>query len=336
LPTTNGAGTLLYPLTDHLGSTVGMLDSSGAVVSTQKYWPYGATRPATGTLPTGKQYTGQQIEPGDSALRLYNYKARFYSTVLGRFASADGSATDGYNRFWYVRGNPMRYNDPTGRGIPLGGGLDEPSCPATNPRCAETGPPPVGGTGPDQDNCPKTLYTCIGQDPNCDAFCQGLVACAIAPVLCQPAATAPAPAATPPPVPANTADASPLPSICGSACPHQRVPVNEGPKCLACSARDAADAGLRKVVGDCRASALEGFAAGAWQAAPAFAATGAVVTTVVVTGPGISGGVVLLYTVEYDSAAGYTAYYDASQLPGVDPSAGFLNMLYSASDFYDC
>jgi hypothetical protein len=108
--------------------------------------------------------------------------------VLGRFASADSSTTDGYDRFWYVRGNPMRYNDPTGHGFTLGGDPDEGACPANNSRCAETGPPPVGGTGPDQDNCPKTLYTCIGKDPICDAFCQGLVACAIAPVLCQPAA----------------------------------------------------------------------------------------------------------------------------------------------------
>jgi RHS repeat-associated protein len=89
VPPGGGAGTLLYPLTDHLGSTVGMLGSSGAVVSTQQYWPYGATRSATAALPTDKQYTGQQLEPGDSALALYNYKARFYSTTLGRFVSAD-------------------------------------------------------------------------------------------------------------------------------------------------------------------------------------------------------------------------------------------------------
>jgi RHS repeat-associated protein len=115
LPTTNGAGTLLYPLTDHLGSTVGLLDTTGAVVSTQKYWPYGATRTATGTLPTDKQYTGQQIEPGDSALGLYNYKARFYSTVLGRFVSADALTKDTLNRYTYVLNNPLSFVDPSGR-----------------------------------------------------------------------------------------------------------------------------------------------------------------------------------------------------------------------------
>ena len=33
-----------YLLADHLGSTVGMTDNSGNVLSTQKYWPYGAVR----------------------------------------------------------------------------------------------------------------------------------------------------------------------------------------------------------------------------------------------------------------------------------------------------
>ena len=90
---------------------------AGTVLSTQKYWPYGAVR--SGSLSqTDKLYTGQQEEPGDSALGLYNYKARFYSTVTGTFASADTSTKDGYNRFAYVRGNPATHNDPTGHGAP--------------------------------------------------------------------------------------------------------------------------------------------------------------------------------------------------------------------------
>jgi YD repeat-containing protein len=60
------AGTLSYLLADQLGSTVGMMDTSGAVIGTQTYWPYGATRSSTGVLagtaPTDRQYTGQQQE----------------------------------------------------------------------------------------------------------------------------------------------------------------------------------------------------------------------------------------------------------------------------------
>jgi RHS repeat-associated protein len=117
VPSGGGAGTLSWVLSDHLGSASTITDSLGAVVSTQKYWPYGATRSTTGTLPTDKQYTGQQIEPGD-ALGLYNYKARFYSTVVGRFVSADTVAQDLHgaapNRYTYTSNNPMRYIDPSG------------------------------------------------------------------------------------------------------------------------------------------------------------------------------------------------------------------------------
>jgi RHS repeat-associated protein len=64
---------------------------------------------------TDKLFTGQQQEPGDAALGLYNYKARFYSTTLGRFVSANVLTDDGLNRYAYVRNNPATFNDPTGR-----------------------------------------------------------------------------------------------------------------------------------------------------------------------------------------------------------------------------
>src|SRR5581483_755635 len=111
-------GCLLYPLHDHLGSTVGVTDQAGQLVASQKYWPYGATRSGSVSGQTDKQYTGQQVEPGDVALGLYNYKARFYSTVLGRFVSADPTQPTGswvaLNRFAYANNNLLRFVDPTG------------------------------------------------------------------------------------------------------------------------------------------------------------------------------------------------------------------------------
>jgi hypothetical protein len=55
---------------------------TAGVVATQKYYPYGATRGTSGTLPTDKLFTGQQQESGDGGFGLDNYHARFYSTVL--------------------------------------------------------------------------------------------------------------------------------------------------------------------------------------------------------------------------------------------------------------
>jgi len=111
VPPGAGAGTLSWLLADHLGTAVGALDGAGALVATQRYWPYGAVR-SGGVTQTDKLYTGQQAEPGD-ALGLYNYKARFYSTTLGRFVSADVVA-DGLNRYTYVQSNPLGFADPTG------------------------------------------------------------------------------------------------------------------------------------------------------------------------------------------------------------------------------
>ncbi len=61
-------------------------------------------------------YTGHQEMP---SLDLINMNARMYDPVLGRFISADSMVPDAtnwddYNRYMYVRGNPMRYTDPSG------------------------------------------------------------------------------------------------------------------------------------------------------------------------------------------------------------------------------
>ncbi len=58
------------------------MDTSGNVVAKEQYWPYGAAR--TDAIATASQtdrlFTGQRQEPGDAALGLYFYNARFYST----------------------------------------------------------------------------------------------------------------------------------------------------------------------------------------------------------------------------------------------------------------
>jgi RHS repeat-associated protein len=89
--------------------------------SKTSYWPFGAVR-SGGSALGDKLYTGQQKE-SDDGLGLYDYGARFYSTVLGRFAAVDpiiGSAGDpqSWNAYGYVRNNPLSYTDPTGRCVP--------------------------------------------------------------------------------------------------------------------------------------------------------------------------------------------------------------------------
>ncbi len=130
VPTGTGTGTLSYILPDHLGSASVVTSDAGAVISEMTYWPYGATR-SGGITQTDKRYTGQQEEPGDAALGLYNYKARFYSTTLGRFLSSDPT-NDGLNRYSYAANNPLRYVDPSGLTAVVGCGTGH-QCETGNP-----------------------------------------------------------------------------------------------------------------------------------------------------------------------------------------------------------
>ena len=61
-------------------------------------------------------YTDQEL---DSETGLYNYDARLYDPLIGRFISPDSIVPDLYdpqslNRYSYCRNNPLRYTDPTG------------------------------------------------------------------------------------------------------------------------------------------------------------------------------------------------------------------------------
>jgi RHS repeat-associated protein len=108
-------GTLSYFLNDHLGSTTAVLNDSGVVVASQKYYPYGRER-AVGSLGTDKTFTGHQKEDD-----VYFMQARFYDPVIGRFTQADSIVPDpgnpqALNRYSYVNNRPMVFNDPTGHG----------------------------------------------------------------------------------------------------------------------------------------------------------------------------------------------------------------------------
>jgi len=72
--------------------------------------------PRSGTTPTTYRYTGQRWEAG---LGLYFYRARWYDPTLGRFAQPDTLVPkpgdpQNFNRYAYVRNNPLRFTDPTG------------------------------------------------------------------------------------------------------------------------------------------------------------------------------------------------------------------------------
>ncbi|MBX3000485.1 MAG: hypothetical protein KF893_18340 [Caldilineaceae bacterium] len=114
---------LSYLLQDHLNSTARIVTSSGTIQDTTYYFPFGGKRAGNYNSITAKRYTGQYYEKslasGNSEDGLYYYGARWYDGKLGRFISADPLVPEprnpqDWNRYSYVRNNPLKYIDPSG------------------------------------------------------------------------------------------------------------------------------------------------------------------------------------------------------------------------------
>ena len=106
--------TLYFPLQDHLSSSAVITNSSGALVESTVYYPYGATR--TGSIATTEEkFTGQRLD----GTGLYFYGARYYDPNIGRFVSPDTIVQNyrrpaSFNRYAYAFDNPLKYTDPSG------------------------------------------------------------------------------------------------------------------------------------------------------------------------------------------------------------------------------
>jgi RHS repeat-associated protein len=81
--------TLTYLHGDHLGSASMTTNALGGVGDTMRYYPYGEAR--SGTMATDRRFTGQREE---TVIGLYDYKARYYDPVIGRFIQADTIVPD--------------------------------------------------------------------------------------------------------------------------------------------------------------------------------------------------------------------------------------------------
>jgi RHS repeat-associated protein len=71
-------------LTDVLGSTMGLRDSSGNLLTQYTYEPFGNTT-VTGSAFNPYQYTGRE----NDGTSLYFYRARYYNPALERFIKRD-------------------------------------------------------------------------------------------------------------------------------------------------------------------------------------------------------------------------------------------------------
>ncbi len=137
-------GNTSYLLNDHLTSTAITTNSSGARQTELRYFAYGGTRYDAGGQLTLYRYTGQRIETGTG---LYDYGARWYDPLIGRFLAADSIVpnpgdSQSLNRYMYVLGNPLRYIDPTGH-TTICGEACEAAYPWSPPRPGSGSPRPT-------------------------------------------------------------------------------------------------------------------------------------------------------------------------------------------------
>jgi RHS repeat-associated protein len=127
-----GPSGISHRLTDHLGSTRAVTDSAGNVRTRFDYTPFGRLLRADGTYrveangyevtPTSRptmKFTGKER---DAETGLDYFGARYYSGSQGRFTNPDQVLIDqdpsdpqSWNLYSYVRNNPLRFIDPSGR-----------------------------------------------------------------------------------------------------------------------------------------------------------------------------------------------------------------------------
>jgi RHS repeat-associated protein len=110
------SGDAYYYLTDQVDSVQVTLDEAGKIVAQQEYLPYGEAWVSGGEEKLAPKYNSQEL---DRETGFYFYNARHYDPEVGRFVTADSVvdgeySTQGWNRFAYVKGNPIIYKDPTG------------------------------------------------------------------------------------------------------------------------------------------------------------------------------------------------------------------------------
>ncbi|MDZ4697591.1 MAG: RHS repeat-associated core domain-containing protein, partial [Deltaproteobacteria bacterium] len=106
-----GAGVSKVHLwTDALGSVYGLRDSSGNLQAQYSYDVYGA-RTGGGETPWG--FTGRTA---DGTTGLQYSRQRYLDSSTGRWTQKDSDSqyTDGFNRYFYVKENPVGRIDPSG------------------------------------------------------------------------------------------------------------------------------------------------------------------------------------------------------------------------------
>ncbi len=121
MPILAAAQQVEYYHLDALGSVRAVTDGSGAVLVRHDYEPYGVEWNEAESADS-RRFTAKER---DAESGLDYFGARYYSAPVARFTSVDPAYAwsenladpERWNRYAYVRNNPLRYVDPDGRAI---------------------------------------------------------------------------------------------------------------------------------------------------------------------------------------------------------------------------
>jgi len=134
----NSSAQIHWMITDQLGTPRMILDQSGDFngVTRHDYLPFGEELTTQGVRTPQLGYHADNVRQKftrterDSETGLDYFLARYYSSTQGRFTGADPISLgvdrlfdpQRFNRYAYVRNNPLMFTDPDGRDIVLGSG----------------------------------------------------------------------------------------------------------------------------------------------------------------------------------------------------------------------
>ncbi len=104
-----------YYLKDHQGNNRVVVSSSGTVMETNHYYPFGGVFSTSSSVQPYK-YNGKELDT-KVGLNWYDYGARHYDAVLGRFLTIDPLSEKHYSNssYTYCLNNPLIYIDPLGK-----------------------------------------------------------------------------------------------------------------------------------------------------------------------------------------------------------------------------
>ena len=116
------SGSISYYVEDFLGTSRALTTSTGTLCYDADFYPYGGERVVTNTCAQNYKFEGKErdAETGND-----DFGARYYTSRLGRFMSADPVAgaesnPQTLNRYTYVANNPTNMTDPLGLHCAIG------------------------------------------------------------------------------------------------------------------------------------------------------------------------------------------------------------------------